>query len=88
MGPDCVVPVAPKQLSKGLKRKTNQSESIFLHDVQYYCSQQYYQHGDQLSCRPDTLIFLFGGVAISAEGKDLVSLGHIPWPLQECRQIQ
>ena len=27
-----------------------------------------------------------GGVAGSAEG--LVSLGHIPWPLQECRQIQ
>ena len=35
------------------------------------------------------LFFLFGGVAGSAEGKkSLVSLGDIPWPLQECGQIQ
>ena len=43
--------------------------------------------GDLVSqARP---FFLFGGVAGSAEGKkSLVSLGHIPWPLQECGQIQ
>ena len=34
-------------------------------------------------------LFPVWGVAGSAEGKkSLVSLGHIPWPLQECGQIQ
>jgi len=41
------------------------------------------------SREPDPFSPVLVGVAGSAAGKkDLVSLGHIPWHLQECRQIQ
>ena len=41
------------------------------------------------SLASQTLFPVLVGVAGSAAGKKgLVSLGHIPWHLQECRQIQ